>query len=394
MSKRIYVDIREIADYHSLWRGWQNASAGEKGDRHDVQKYAQDVDKNLRDLQKRLLDGTWEPDPGKSFMLFTEGKWRKIHTVNVENRIVHFALVEHFAISKKFVRRTFGSIKKRGTLKASKQVRKDLRVSGYQYAIKLDARKYYPSINKSKLIGLVRSRYKGEAALRLFEKVVNSYQPELETGVSIGALTSQDNGNFYLTPFDCFVLEMLGVRFYTRYVDDMVILIAEKRDAKRLIPEMQRYAAMFGIVFGKIAVFPIASRRIDFCGYAVNHENTYLRKGTLMRFRRKLIRFDKKPPVNGEYERSCIYSYDGLLKYCDSYNIKEQLKNEHYEVFNRIERFAKGRRDKKNEVPASQPGDGRVPTVLQPPRRRARGGGRNRRGDRCTRNQRRECTDC
>jgi hypothetical protein len=383
MSKRKLVTIEDIADFHSLWRGWINASSGEKASRHDVQKYGQNVEAKLRDLQKRLLNGTWRPDKGHSFMLFTEGKWRLIHTVGIEDRIVHYSLVEHFALNKRFVRRTFGSIKKRGTLKASKQVRKDLRESGYDYVIKLDAHKYYPNINKAKLIDLVRSRYKGSKAINLFAMVVNSYQPESELGVSIGALTSQDNGNFYLTPFDCFVLELLGVRFYTRYVDDMVMLVPDKKTAKEIIPKLIEYAALFGITFGKIDLFPIASRRIDFCGYAVNKENNKLRKSTLMRYRHKLIQFDRKPPENGEYERSCICSYLGLLKYCDSNKIQEQFKSEHYEVFKRIDRFAKGERRKENEMSASTAGNGRVSPVLQSPRRTSRRG-RNRRGDRCT----------
>lgn len=81
MSKRKLVTIEDIADFHSLWRGWINASSGEKASRHDVQKYGQNVEAKLRDLQKRLLNGTWRPDKGQSFMLFTEGKWRLIHTV-------------------------------------------------------------------------------------------------------------------------------------------------------------------------------------------------------------------------------------------------------------------------------------------------------------------------
>lgn len=388
------MTIEEIADYHSLWRGWQNASSGEKASRHDVIKFGQDAEGKLRDLQKRLLNGTWKPDKGKSFMLYTEGKWRLIHTVGIEDRIVHYSLVEHFALNERFVRRTFGSIKKRGTLKASKQVRKDLRESGYEYVIKLDAHKYYPNINKAKLIDLIRSRYKGEKAISLFAAVVNSYQPESELGVSIGALTSQDNGNFYLTPFDSFVLELLGIRFYTRYVDDMVMLIPDKTAAKEIIPKLIEFAAGFGITFGKIELFPISARRIDFCGYAVNKDNTKLRKGTFKRYRHKLVQFDKRPPANGEYERSCICSYLGLLKHCDSYIIQKQLKQEHYEVFNRIDRFAKGERRKENDIAASQPGYGRVPPVLQPPRRRAGRAGRNRQGDRATRNRHRACADC
>lgn len=110
----------------------------------------------------------------------------------------------------------------------------------------------------------MRWKYKGEAALRLFEKVVMSYQPESEIGVSIGALTSQNNGNYYLTPFDYFVLQVLGVKYFSRYVDDMVILCESKQKAAEWIPKIKEFGAKFGITFGKIEVFPVNARRIDF----------------------------------------------------------------------------------------------------------------------------------
>lgn len=265
MSKRTFVDLKEIASFNSLYNAWRLCSTGDgKDKRRDVIDFGNNLTANLKSLQKRLIDETWVPDVGCTFWLFTEGKWRQIHTVGIEDRIVHQALVYHFSLHRKFVNRTFGSIKGRGTLKASKQVRKDLHRSGFEYVIKLDAKKYYPSINKQKLIELVRWKYKGEAALRLFEKVVMSYQPESEIGVSIGALTSQNNGNYYLTPFDYFVLQVLGVKYFSRYVDDMVILCESKQKAAEWIPKIKEFGAKFGITFGKIEVFPVNARRIDF----------------------------------------------------------------------------------------------------------------------------------
>lgn len=383
MSKRTFVDLKEIASFNSLYNAWRLCSTGDgKDKRRDVIDFGSNLTANLKSLQRRLLNETWEPDAGRTFWLYTEGKWRQIHTVGIEDRIVHQALVYHFSLHRKFINRTFGSIKGRGTLKANKQVRKDLHRSGFEYVIKLDAKKYYPNINKQKLIELIRWKYKGEAALRLFEKVIRSYQPESEVGVSIGALTSQNNGNFYLTPFDYFVLQMLGVKYFARYVDDMVIICESKEKAAEWIPQMKKYAAQFGITFGKVEVFPINARRIDFCGYAVNKDNIRLRKATSMRFASKLNEFDKRPAINGMYERNSICSYLGMLKYCDSYNLLKQLKNEHSEVFRRIDRYAKGSRSKDNEIACTSTGNRRIQKVLQSSRSRA---GRNSRGQRATR---------
>lgn len=381
MGKKTFVDIREIASYNSLYNAYRKCCRGNKSDRKDVIEFGKNLSQNLKKLSTELINGTWEPDKGRSFYLFTEGKWRLIHTVGIEDRIVHQALVYHFALHRKFVKRTFGSIKGRGTLKANKQVRKDIHRSGYLYVIKLDVKKYYPSINKSKLMELVRGKYKGEAALNLFEKVLRSYQPESDTSISIGALTSQDNGNFYLTPLDRFILQILGAKFYSRYVDDMVILCENKKQAVEWIPKIKHEASLLGLVFGKVEVFPITARRIDFCSYAVNDENVRLRVATLRRFTRKLKMLQKKP-CNPVYERSCVCSYLGMLKYCNSYNILKDLKNEYNDVFERIDRYSKRNRSKENDVTCSESRNERVQTLLQSPNNRA---GKNRRGQRATR---------
>lgn len=381
MSKKTFVDIKEIASYNSLYNGYRKCCLGNKSGRKDVIGFGENLSENLKKLSTALINGTWMPDSGHSFRLFTEGKWRLIHTVKIEDRIVHQALVYHFALHRRFVKRTFGSIKGRGTLKANKQVRQDLHRSKCQYVIKLDVRKYYSSINKSKLMELVRGKYKGEAALNLFEKVLRSYEPDSDFSISIGALTSQNNGNFYLDPLDRFISQTLGVKFFSRYVDDIVILCDSKEQAAEWIPKIKEFASAFDLNFGKVEVFPITARRIDFCSYAVNNENVRLRAGTMKRFTRKLRNLQRNP-CNAVYERSCVCSYLGMLKYCNSNNILKQLKNEYNEVFERIDRYSSRNRSKDNDITSSEPGCVRVQEVLQSPHNRA---GKNRRGQRATR---------
>jgi retron-type reverse transcriptase len=382
--KRAIVNFSEMTEYNNLYNAWRLCSTGDgKKNRCDVKAFGANEKKNLLSLQRRLRDGTWKPDKGRVFYLKTEKKVREIHVVGIEDRIVHQLLVKFFRLDRHFVKRTFGSIKGRGTLKASKQVRQDIHRSGYNLCVKLDVKRYYPNINKSKLMEMIRRKYKGERALSLLEAVIMSYKPETDLSISIGALTSQNNGNFYLTPLDYFVLQELGARYYTRYVDDIVILVKDKREAKMIIRRASEFISGLGLTFGKITLFPIDKRRIDFCSYAVGTENTRVRASIKYRFIHKLRQLTKRPQ-NGIYERSCVCSYLGYFKYCDSNNLLKDLKNEYNEVFNRVDRFAKGRRGKEDDASGAEPTGERVPTLLQPSRRRARRG-KNRRGQRGTR---------
>lgn len=381
--KREIVRIEDIASSETLYEGWINSSTGGGKDlRRDVIEYAKNLDANLKALQEKLLAGTWVPDKGRTFWLFTEGKWREIHTVGVEDRIVHYALIKHFHLSSHFVNRTFGSIKGRGTLKANKQVRRDIHNSGYELCIKLDIHHYYPSALKAKFVKLLRQRYKGEVAIRLFESVIWAYKPHLDRGISIGSQTSQDGGNFYLTPLDYLVLYELKVKYFTRYVDDIVIFVKDKREARRIIDRLKEFVKDYGLEFGKIELFPIAARRVDFCSYAVNAESVKLRDRTKKRFIKSLRKLNSHPQ-KGEFERNSVCSYLGLLQHADSYKLLKNLRYEYNSVFRRINRFAKGKGNKKNDTAGTNTGTVGVQNLLQSQGRRARRG-HNRRGDRGT----------
>ena len=60
-------------------------------------------------------------------------------------------------------------------------------------------------------------------------------------GLPIGNLTSQLFGNVYLDDFDHFVKEKLGMKYYSRYVDDIVIVHKDKEHLKSAIPLLKEY---------------------------------------------------------------------------------------------------------------------------------------------------------
>ena len=240
--KREIVRIEDIADLKLLREGWRNATKGEKYWRKSTRNYEANLERNLLSLSHRLLDGTWRPSSGHTFRMMTEGKWRDITSFPIADRIAHYALVHVFNMSRHFIRRTHGSIKGRGCLSASKQVRRDIRRLAHNVGlenvivVKYDCKKFYPNILKARLKAKIRERYKGDAAIQLLFAVIDAYMPDSERGMSIGALTSQDMGNFFLTALDLFALETIQTHYYNRYVDDITTLGPTKEQAIAAIP--------------------------------------------------------------------------------------------------------------------------------------------------------------
>ena len=53
-----------------------------------------------------------------------------------------------------------------------------------------------------------------------------------EKGIPIGNYTSQYFANIYLNELDHFIKEDLKIKYYLRYMDDFVLLVNSKEDAK------------------------------------------------------------------------------------------------------------------------------------------------------------------
>ena len=377
--KRQIVRIEDISNIKLLHEGWKNATKGDKYWRKSTHNYEVNLDRNLRSLSHRLREGTWRPSSGHTFRMMTEGKWRDITSFPIEDRIVHYAVVHVFNMSRHFIRRTHGSIKGRGCLSASKQVRKDIRNISHRVellnkqhekdgaaneeifevtVVKYDCKKFYPNILKPRLKEKIRLKYKGEAAIALLFSIIDAYMPESERGMSIGALTSQDMGNFFLTMLDLFALENIRTHYYNRYVDDITTLRESKAQAIAAIPRMVEAAEKDGIIFGRIEVYPLRVRRVDFCGYAVGMLNgtlsTRMRPKTVRRYRRRLhiaanhlaaMRADttsQRATVLGGFAaeslRQTIASYEGIALHADTHNLLINLKRNYYEIFRTSDR--------------------------------------------------------
>lgn len=376
--KREIIRIEDISDINLLREGWKNATKGDKYWRKSTHNYEVNLERNLLSLSHRLREGTWRPSSGHTFRMMTEGKWRDITSFPIEDRIVHYAVVHVFNMSRHFIRRTHGSIKGRGCLSASKQVRKDIRNISHRVellnkqnekngaaneeifevtVVKYDCKKFYPNILKPRLKEKIRQKYKGEAAIALLFSIIDAYMPDSERGMSIGALTSQDMGNFFLTMLDLFALENIRTHYYNRYVDDITTLRESKAQAIAAIPRMVETAEKDGIIFGRIEVYPLRVRRVDFCGYAVGMLNgtlsTRMRPKTVRRYCRRLhvaanhlasMRADTSQRATvldgfaAESLRQTIASYEGIALHADTHNLLINLKRNYYEVYRTSDR--------------------------------------------------------
>ena len=289
---------------------------------------------NLLKLRETLLNGTFHTSKYDVFTIY-EPKEREIYRLPYfPDRILHHAIMnvlEPIWVSP-FTADTYSCIKNRGIHAAAKKVKQALREDpeGTTFCLKLDIRKFYPSINHDVLKSILRRKLKDKRLLRLLDEIIDSAD-----GVPIGNYLSQYFANLYLTYFDHWIKEQKRVKHYFRYADDIVILASDKSYLHSLMGEIRAYLGDLKLeVKGNWQVFPVAARGIDFVGYVFFHTHTRMRKGIKKTFCRRLAKLNKrKRPLSEKDFKQAICPWWGWAKSCDSKHlIKKLSKTSKYEI--------------------------------------------------------------
>ena len=232
------------------------------------------------------------------------------------DRILHHAIMnvlEPVFVSV-FTADSYSCIKGKGVHAAVRKLKSVLAdAEGTQYCLKLDIRKFYPSIDHAVLKQLLRKKIKDQDLLSLLDNIIDS-----TTGLPIGNYLSQYLANFYLTYFDHWLKEQKAVKYYFRYSDDMIILSGDKDYLHNLFAEIRTYLHdhLKLTVKSNYQVFPVNLRGIDFVGYRFYHSHILLRKRIKKNFSRKLRKQSSVPS---------IASYIGWAKHCDSKHLIKSL---------------------------------------------------------------------
>ena len=237
--------FQRIVSFANLLEAAHKAAKG-KRERLNVMAFFESLEENIWLLRAELSDEAYRPGQYTSFMIY-KPKPRMISAAPFRDRVVHHALINVIGplLERSLIHDTYANRTEKGTHKAIRRFQGFLRE--YDYALKCDIRKYFPSIDHEILKVMFRSVIADERVLRLMDLIVDSSNEQefvcqyfdgddlltpvsRRKGLPIGNLTSQLFANFYLSPFDHFVKEMLGCKAYVRYVDDFVLFSNSKNN--------------------------------------------------------------------------------------------------------------------------------------------------------------------
>lgn len=347
--------FEQVVDYDNLYRAYLNARLCKRY-RYEVLNFSAHLEDNLVKLQKELIDRTYTLGKYREFYIY-EPKKRLVMAQPFKDRVVQWAIYQVLnpVFAQGYITDSYACIKERGTHKAVKRLHYWLRQVGKKpekyYFLKLDISKYFYRIDHDVLMGILKRKIRDDDMIFLLDKIVNSSETNFglppgkspgevkrsdrvsEKGMPVGNLSSQMFANLYLNELDQYCKRTLGIHFYVRYMDDVIILHQDKdqlHEWKRIIDTFLKEKLQLDLN-EKTCIRPI-TLGVEFCGYKIWNTHIKLRKSTALKMKRNLKKLQKEyaaGEVTVEEAKQTISSYLGILKHCDSYSLKRTIFGEY-----------------------------------------------------------------
>lgn len=320
--KRITDLYDKVCGLDNLRLAYNKAKAG-KAKTYGVMLFEKDLDNNIKQLRDELIRGSYKTSEYSVFKIY-EPKERIVYRLPFRDRIVHHAIMNVLEDiwTSIFISHTYSCIKKRGIHAVLRCLKQDLKdISNTQYCLKLDIKKFYPSIDHDILKAIIRKKIKDAKLLDLLDEIIDS-----APGVPIGNYLSQFFANLYLSYFDHYLKEEIRVKYYYRYADDIVILAPNKPYLHGLLVGINHYLVdnLNLQLKGNYQVFPVDTRGIDFVGYVFYHTHILMRKSIKKRLCRKAAKLNKQEISTKEY-RQYIAPWFGWAKHCNSRHLLKTI---------------------------------------------------------------------
>jgi retron-type reverse transcriptase len=324
-----------IIDFENLYHAFREASTGKRY-RWESLKFKNNLEENLITLQNELIWDMYKPEQYRQFII-KEPKQRLISAPTFRDRVVHHALCQIIEpiFENRMIYETFACRRWKGTHAAMYHTQKYARAAqrkwGEYYVLKCDIKSFFPSVDHDILMDIIRRYISDKKTMNLIGVIIRSYESPHQDGkgIPIGALTSQLGANIVLMPFDHWIKEENHVEFYTRYMDDFVILHHDKQYLWELLCKIENYLCdnLKLNLNPKTGIFP-GKTGIDFCGYRIWPTHIKPRKSTLKRAKkrlRKMARMYRTNPEILEHAKASIMSFLGYIRHCQGWRSTKSL---------------------------------------------------------------------
>ena len=321
-----------VVDFANMYRAFSGASHG-KRERSEVREFEYHLETRLWEIRRELEGGAYAWGPFHRFWV-NDPKRREIRAAPFRDRVVHHALFNVLdpIFQPGFIADSYACIPGRGTHLAVERYRAFVRARGERgYRVQGDIKRDFASVDHAVLLERLGRRIGDERLLTLLDTLVTHGAEQPGRGMPIGSLTSQLFANVYLDALDHFVKERLRVRHYLRYMDDFLLLAADRQEARCCLAAVRAFLTeqlRLELNPRRVSVAPIGEP-CDLLGY-VHHPGgrVWVRRRSVRRLWRRLPALARRVTagaIDSDTTRASVASWFGLAKHADAFRLSQRI---------------------------------------------------------------------
>jgi len=328
---------------------------------------------HLYALAKAIYERKYSPKPCIGFII-NKPVMREIFAADFTDRIVHHLLYRCInpIIELKLINDTYSCRTGKGTLYGINRVNHFIRSCSRNYEkrtfiLKLDVQAYFMNMQHAiiynKVVSLLpeqKLNYLGvsrETVLYLLKQTIfnaitencrikgsrndwnglpaskSLFHYPAGTGLPIGNLTSQMFGNVYLNDFDHFVKQKLRIKYYGRYVDDMIFVHNDRNYLMQVIPLLNTELDKAGLKIHQDKIVLVnADEGIPFLGQIIKPYRKYTSNRTKNNFHEAIQSINQTMAIIPHFSwlqlcdmRATLNSFLGIMRHANTYNLRKVM---------------------------------------------------------------------
>lgn len=328
------MKLEEIFTYENLYKSWKSISKGKKNEDKFIE-YSFSLTKNLKDIEWKFKHNRYPEFHYYSFVI-TEPKERVVWATDIEGRIIQDCLCKNCLrdyFDPLLIDSNAACRRGKGTDYSIRQLRDNIYRAFIKYDtdfyyIKFDVKKYFDSIDHTKLKEKLKDFPDSDVKDYLFY-IIDSYETKPGRGLPLGNQTSQWLALIYLNNLDWKLHE--DADDYVRYMDDSIAIVHTKQYAIKILSIIHESVSDDCLILNKKTAIIKAKDGIGYLGwnfYILNNGRIIQKlkrtniKRTKRNFRITLYRY-KEGQIS---KASCKQSINSIFNHLNEGNTN-QLQN-------------------------------------------------------------------
>lgn len=330
--------------YANLLKAHQKTREG-KTTKDRVIRFEINLETNMYNLYNNLKNGTYKVGNYNKFIIKMP-RPREVQSLPYVDKIVHNWYVEEFLkpyYSKRFINASYGGLEGKGTYVCIQDMQKMMRKAKRNYGddyyiLKMDIKSFFYSIDPHILYKIL-SRVIADEKLRDFTRfLIFDHNNENEVGIPIGNYTSQYFANIYMNELDKYVKTVLRVKYYSRYMDDFILLLKNKNECIEKIKQIKKFLEEnLKLELNEKTKYYPRIKGCNYCGYIIYETHIKIRKRSVKKIKKNIKHWNKlysKKKINFNKTLNSLNSWFGHIKHANSYKLKNTIINKCDFIYN------------------------------------------------------------